>query len=493
MLPLFERPIGILHFGLMCAACVLFVHQGLVNQLLYRAQVQERYRLQARLCFSSAAYALANIVGYLPMAAVWKVQILQLQWTAAIWVVITYVHALQAYLDVQLVGLQRVVTACRTLVVVPLAGIVMLAATGTTFFYEMQPQSTASFIWNATGNVASYSPVTHAFVGLSFLTMCVIIYLIMGVILRRPKPDRWLVFGVCFTGLSATAEGLIGGLGINDAVPVFYLANAVEILRITYVSTLQAGSRAALLQREQAEQRETIARQMELLQASAKWSKVGQMTGHIGHEIRNPLSAAHSWLQVAQNRVGTEQALVGEPLRKAREALDHLDSLVAGLGTIAREDRQDAVQTQSLQEAVEQAGTLCRHRLSEGDCELTVEVDPALAVDVRPSELVQVLINLISNACDAVEALDTRCVHVSATDAEGAVCISVADSGTRPPAAVRERMFKPFYTTKPQGQGTGIGLSICQQIVEGYGGHIELAGEAKHTTLRLWLPHAPPT
>lgn len=485
---LLEQPIGILHFGMLCGATLLFMHQGLVNLLLWGSGDVTRYRQQAMLCFSSSAFALANILGYLPMEVVLKVQILQLQWICAIWVVITYVQALEAYLDMKSIGLDRVVLTCKVLILIPIAGVLSLAVSGDTFFYELSPQPTAGFIWEATGNVASYSLWTHAFVAMTFLTMCVILVLILREILGRPQPDRFLIVGVCFTAVAATTEGMVGGLGLNAGLPVFYLANAVEILRITYMSTLQAGSEASLLQRRQEEQRQTIERQVELLQASAKWAEVGQVMGGIGHEIRSPLAAAHSWLQVATGRIKDGDPLLAQPLTRAREALEHLDGIVDGLGTISRDERGEDLTSVSLPEAVDHAMALCSHRLKRIDCEPTIDVADGLRVRGRASELVQVLLNLLSNACDAIEAIDAPWIRVhAATGADGGVRLQISDCGPPPPASVRERMFRPFYTTKPQGAGTGIGLSICRQIVEDYGGTIELL-DSDHTVFAIDLP-----
>jgi len=487
-MPLLQHPIGVVHFGMLCGATVLFLHQGMVNLLLWRSGDVARYRLQAMMCFSSSAFALANIFGYLPMSVVLKVQVLQLQWICAIWVVITYVQALEAYLGMSSVGLDRVVLACKGLILVPIAGVASLALTGDTFFYELTPQPVASIIWAATGNVASYSLWTHAFVAMTFLTMCVILVLILREILRRPRPDRFLIVGVCFTAVAATTEGMVGGLGLNVGLPVFYLANAVEILRITYMSTLQAGSEASLLQRRQEEQRRTIERQVELLKASAKWAEVGQVMGGIGHEIRSPLAAAHSWLQVAAGRVKDGDPVLTQPLTRAREALEHLDGIVDGLGTISRDERDADLSSVSLSEAVDHAMSLCSHRLKRIDCEPTIDVAEGLRVNGRASELVQVLLNLLSNACDAIESIEAPWIRLEAKVVDdGGVRMTLSDCGTPPPASVRERMFRPFYTTKPQGAGTGIGLSICRQIVENHGGTIELL-EGEHTAFAIELP-----
>ncbi|MGO7205151.1 sensor histidine kinase, partial [Rhizobium ruizarguesonis] len=89
--------------------------------------------------------------------------------------------------------------------------------------------------------------------------------------------------------------------------------------------------------------------------------------------------------------------------------------------------------------------------------------------------LQQVLVNVISNAADAVEGLDDRRIEVSAFEEAGKVVLTVRDHGPGVPAAIAERIFDPFFTTKGVGKGLGLGLSISYNIIKDFGGSLTAA------------------
>jgi two-component system NtrC family sensor kinase len=112
-----------------------------------------------------------------------------------------------------------------------------------------------------------------------------------------------------------------------------------------------------------------------------------------------------------------------------------------------------------------------------------------LKVLLSPNLMEQVIVNLISNACDAMETSATRNLSLDAEfDAEN-LTIGISDTGQGISKENLEHIFESFYTTKPKGKGTGLGLSIAQSIVEDQGGTIAVESEVgKGTTFRITLP-----
>jgi signal transduction histidine kinase len=108
-----------------------------------------------------------------------------------------------------------------------------------------------------------------------------------------------------------------------------------------------------------------------------------------------------------------------------------------------------------------------------------------------PDALFQVLANLLSNSLQAMSGRGL--VRVSSRAVSGALEIVVADDGPGMPPAYRETLFKPFFSTKPYGQGSGLGLPICRQIMQSLGGTLSLESvPGKGTTVTLTIPAAPP-
>ena len=126
-----------------------------------------------------------------------------------------------------------------------------------------------------------------------------------------------------------------------------------------------------------------------------------------------------------------------------------------------------------------------------------VHIEPSSAPDLpsiqaSPSELQQVLLNLVNNAIDAIERPGGTVTVTTRPDGDEVV-LEVQDTGKGIPEANLARIFDPFFTTKPVGQGTGLGLSICYGIVEKMGGRITVESEIeKGTTFTVFLPREAP-
>ena len=103
-------------------------------------------------------------------------------------------------------------------------------------------------------------------------------------------------------------------------------------------------------------------------------------------------------------------------------------------------------------------------------------------------QLGQVLLNLLSNAHDAVQALSEKWVKVAVEDRGPDLLISVTDSGPGIPTEVADRLMEPFYTTKEVGKGTGLGLSISKGIIDAHQGKIELDRHSPNTRFNITLP-----
>jgi CheY-like chemotaxis protein len=141
-------------------------------------------------------------------------------------------------------------------------------------------------------------------------------------------------------------------------------------------------------------------------------------------------------------------------------------------------------QTVSLNRVVEEAVELLAYPLRVDGVETTLELAPDLPdIWADPHQLHQVVVNLVSNAHQAMRAIETgrRIILTTGLDAaSGRVQLEVADTGPGIPEDVQRRIFEPFFTTKPVGQGTGLGLSLCQGIVERHGGSIRVASQPGH-------------
>ena len=150
-----------------------------------------------------------------------------------------------------------------------------------------------------------------------------------------------------------------------------------------------------------------------------------------------------------------------------------------------------------VEEATRAAAVLARHRF-EPVATIAIELDRLPPAHCGHGELVQVMVNLLANAADAIASApdhdEKGTIEVTSRRDGDHVCLLVRDDGPGIPEEIRDRVFDPFFTTKEVGSGTGQGLAISQSVVQRYGGTLSFETEAgAGTTFELRLPVADPT
>jgi PAS domain S-box-containing protein len=223
---------------------------------------------------------------------------------------------------------------------------------------------------------------------------------------------------------------------------------------------------------------------------------LGRLAASVAHEINNPLSYSIEALRLAGEALGTPEgaARVADLLREAAEGMERVRLITRDLKAFSRSDeevRSPQDLSLSLSAAVKMVATRTSTR-----ARVELALGPVATVPADPSRLVQIFVNLILNAADALPpdgAERNRIMISTRLDGPSAV-VEVADNGPGVPADLRDRVFDPFFTTKPVGEGTGLGLFVTRNLVEALGGTVVLddapTGGARFT-IRLPTTTAP--
>jgi CheY-like chemotaxis protein len=232
------------------------------------------------------------------------------------------------------------------------------------------------------------------------------------------------------------------------------------------------------------------------LTRAQRLASVGTLAAGVAHEINNPLTYVIHHLDQLEGSLTGASTMPPERMaryaRQAREGVERISRIVRDLMLFVRDPRGDDVLVdvgQALQAAVQIAEHQLRHR-----AQLQVELAELPQVLGAEGRLTQVFVNLLLNAAQAIPLGDAEhhCVRVEARVAVGGLRVWIRDTGPGIPLEVRELLFEPFVTTKMPGEGTGLGLWICHNIITSMGGRIDVESEpGRGTAMVIWLPAAP--
>jgi two-component system sensor histidine kinase HydH len=199
---------------------------------------------------------------------------------------------------------------------------------------------------------------------------------------------------------------------------------------------------------------------------SEKLAVLGQLATAIAHEVRNPLAVIRS----AAQDLGEAPGTAGTAPRTCRFIVEETDRLAHVVNALLAFARPIAVAPRPtlLPDLCDRATLLARDAFDTKAVRLVRGTVPAVLITADPDLLCQVLLGLLDNGADAAGAGGE--VTIDARTVDGQVEMAVSDTGPGIPSALRERVFEPFFTTRPHG--TGLGLAVAKQIVEAHGGRI---------------------
>jgi two-component system, LuxR family, sensor kinase FixL len=244
-------------------------------------------------------------------------------------------------------------------------------------------------------------------------------------------------------------------------------------------------------------QREETARRLRIMQSEllhvSRLSAMGQMTAALAHELNQPLTAIMNYVTAARRYVSS-----GDPAQAARgvDLIEKAAQQTARAGQIIKrlrefvEKRETPRAEQNLNAVVEEAIALAFAGAADAGVKVNLHLDPGIPlVSIDRIQVQQVLLNLIRNGIEAMLGGPKREMTIATSHEGGAVEFSLSDTGSGLAPEVARRLFQPFVTTKENGMG--IGLSICQSIIEAHNGRIWAAPNASSgTTFFFRLPVA---
>ena len=302
------------------------------------------------------------------------------------------------------------------------------------------------------------------YLGLTGLCVALFSYVLLTYLIVRPL-ER----------LTVSAEQFALGV-LHQPVDERGSAEAVRLARtFNRMATLLRAERKALTDRLAELTRtahELKSTQRQLIHGE-KLASVGRLAAGVAHEIGNPLTAIAGLVELLRGG-DLSPTQTREFLARIAGETDRIHGIIRDLLDFARQDsgKDELQHACDLGAAIEDAVSLVRPQKSARDVRIEVDVAPELGEVVGArAKHTQVLLNLLMNAVDALSGAGH--VAISARrEGDQQVLLRVQDDGPGIPAEIAEHLFEPFCTTKPPGQGTGLGLAVAHAIVESFGGSI---------------------
>lgn len=260
------------------------------------------------------------------------------------------------------------------------------------------------------------------------------------------------------------------------------------------------------------EAEKTILDQQAKLITNSKLSALGELSAALTHEINNPLAVILGRTEMILEQLKNPRCSL-DGIRTMAESIEttgkRIEKIMRTVRALSHGGEREPLQKASIESVVDSAIELVGSRMrSQGirlECEFNLQNNQLIC---RPTELFQIVVNLLSNARDAVTGGssgssaakasttnrgDSPWVHLSCVNHDGGIALLVTDSGPGVPEEMRSKLFTPFFTTKEIGVGTGLGLTISQTLALRNGARLQFLGNDPHTSFLLWIPQSAST
>ncbi len=220
---------------------------------------------------------------------------------------------------------------------------------------------------------------------------------------------------------------------------------------------------------------------------TAKLASLGEMSSGMAHEINNPLAIIAGNVSFLKE-VKDNEAIFSARVDKICKSITRIEKIVRGLSLFSKTSSPLKLRPEMLESIIAEALLLTYSKASETSSTVTLEVENGLSIICDADDIKQVIVNLVTNAIDAVKGLSDRWVKVCAFADQSAVVLRVLDAGKGISPEIREKIFHPFFTTKDIGEGTGLGLSVAKGILNYHKAELRINETFSNTCFEARFP-----
>lgn len=233
----------------------------------------------------------------------------------------------------------------------------------------------------------------------------------------------------------------------------------------------------------------------EIMIHNARLLTLGEMSASLAHEIKNPLSIIKLAAEDLKESLEKEHISKNELMLNSKHidnAVSRIVKIIQGLQSYARNSDRGQMEIMSTAEILDETMVFSDYRIKTHGVKFVSEILPEIYLNARPSQISQILINLINNAIDACLNSEEKSVTLSMYQENSMIYFSVVNSGPKITDDIAQHIMEPFFTTKESSKGTGLGLSLSRKLAHDHGGNLFYDQKNHQTRFVLELPLAAP-
>jgi signal transduction histidine kinase len=237
-----------------------------------------------------------------------------------------------------------------------------------------------------------------------------------------------------------------------------------------------------------------IVHQLELrrVELKLKLISMSETAATMAHEINNPLAIISGNAALLRRILSQDEPANLKALNHVdaiEKTVYRIDKIIRGMRAFSRGLEADPFEQADLRKIIASSISFLAEKLHDRDIEVRkVFTQNPAHTECRPVQIEQILINLMSNAIDAIHNLNSKWIELRIVDLGQFWAVEVTDSGPGIPEEIRNKILQPFFSTKEPGLGMGLGLNIASEIAADHGGNLKLAANFNHTKFVLTLP-----
>lgn len=265
------------------------------------------------------------------------------------------------------------------------------------------------------------------------------------------------------------------------------------IFTVGILATYGLGSAFEMSRRKTEKKNKNLSEQ---LAWTSKMVSLGKMASGVAHEINNPLAIVRGKVFILKRKAAKGELSLSElttELSKVDTATQRIEKIILGLKSFSHPESGLPPGIESIGKILEDSIEACSNLLLDKQIRFNspdIALLKTIEVACHPGELMQIVINLISNSVDAIEFLNDKWIAIEYSLSSDKIKLSFLDSGTGIDQTHIPHLMEPFFTTKPVGKGTGLGLSISKGLIEKIGGEISYDFSRANTCFCINIPLA---